>query len=111
MKGEESVLPICKEMFISIKKENINNYYEVIAKVCLPLLKELGKGAFGTVYKGRLKGTEGPWRAIKKIPKASIKDSAALLNEIEISMCLDNPNIVKLYEIYEFNQSVYLVAE
>jgi hypothetical protein len=26
-------------------------------------------------------------------------------------MCLDNPNIVKLYEIYEFNQSVYLVTE
>lgn len=74
-------------------------------------MQELGKGAFGTVYKGRIKGTEGPWRAIKKIPKASIKDSASLLNEIEISMELDNPNIVKLYEIYEWNQSVYLVSE
>lgn len=30
---EESVLPISKEMFVSVKKENINNYYEVIAKV------------------------------------------------------------------------------
>jgi serine/threonine protein kinase len=74
-------------------------------------MKELGKGAFGTVYKGRLKGTEGPWRAIKKIPKAAIKDSTMLLNEIEISMTLDNPNIVKLYEIYEFNQAIYLVGE
>jgi serine/threonine protein kinase len=26
-------------------------------------------------------------------------------------MELDNPNIVKLYEIYEWNQSVYLVSE
>lgn len=34
-----------------------------------------------------------------------------LLNEIEISMTLDNPNIVKLYEIYEFNQAIYLVGE
>lgn len=74
-------------------------------------MQELGKGAFGTVYKGRIKGTEGPWRAIKKIPKASIKDSTSLLNEIEISMELDNPNIVKLYEIYEWNHSVYLVCE
>jgi calcium-dependent protein kinase len=74
-------------------------------------MQELGKGAFGTVYKGRIKGTQGPWRAIKKIPKASIKDSTCLLNEIEISMELDNPNIVKLYEIYEWNQSVYLVSE
>jgi hypothetical protein len=49
------------------------------------------------VYRGRLKGTEGPWRAIKKISKASIKDTTSLLNEIEISTTLDNPNIVKLY--------------
>lgn len=32
---EDSLLPISKEMFISIKKENINSYYEVIAKVSL----------------------------------------------------------------------------
>jgi hypothetical protein len=32
---EDSVIPISKEMFISIKKENINVYYEVIAKVPL----------------------------------------------------------------------------
>jgi calcium-dependent protein kinase len=71
----------------------------------------LGKGAFGTVYKGRVKGSEGPWRAIKKIPRAAIKDPAMLMNEIEISMELDNPNIIKLYEIYEFNNSVYMVSE
>ena len=34
-----------------------------------------------------------------------------LLNEIDVSVGLDNPNIVKLYEIYEFNNSIYLVAE
>lgn len=71
----------------------------------------MGKGAFGTVYKGRIKGSEGPWRAIKKIPKAAIKDSSMLLNEIEISIGLDNPNIVKLYEIYEWNNNIYLVTE
>jgi len=34
-----------------------------------------------------------------------------LLNEIEISISMDNPNIIKLYEIYEYNQAVYLVYE
>lgn len=34
-----------------------------------------------------------------------------LLNEIEISIGLDNPNIVKLYEIYEWNNNIYLVTE
>jgi hypothetical protein len=33
--------------------------------------KPLGTGAFGTVYKGKIKGHtgEGAWRAIKKIEK------------------------------------------
>jgi len=34
-------------------------------------MQELGKGAYGIVYKGRIRGTEGPWRAIKKIPKTA----------------------------------------
>lgn len=79
---EDNIFHINKEMFVTIKKENINTYYEVISKVFYSFIKELGKGAFGTVYKGRLKGTEGPWRAIKKIPRNLIKDSNVLLNEI-----------------------------
>ena len=63
------------------------------------------------MYRGRLRGTEGPWRAIKKIQKAQIKDPNMLMNEIEVSVSLDNPNIVKIYEVYEFNQSVYIVSE
>jgi len=43
-------------------------------------MQELGKGAFGVVYKGRVRGTEGPWRAIKKIQKAQIKDLNMLMN-------------------------------
>lgn len=30
---QDSILSFSKEVFVSIKKENINNYYEVIAKV------------------------------------------------------------------------------
>jgi predicted Ser/Thr protein kinase len=67
-------------MFITIRKENINDYYEVLAKVLIFLVQELGKGAFGTVYKGRLKGTQGPWRAIKKMNRKDIKDPNILMN-------------------------------
>ena len=49
------------------------------------------------VYKGKIKGTEGPWRAIKKVSKSALKDSSMILNEIEIGIPLDHPNIVKLY--------------
>jgi hypothetical protein len=44
-----------------------------------PLIKELGKGAYGVVYKGKEKnGSE--WRAIKKIAKKNIKQPDLLLN-------------------------------
>jgi hypothetical protein len=39
--------------------------------------------AFGTVLKGRIKGSgEGGWRAIKKIPKRKVKDPAEFAREI-----------------------------
>lgn len=49
--------------------------------------------------KGRLRGqtAENAWRAIKKIPKRKVKDRSEFLNEIEILMKLDHPNIIKLY--------------
>lgn len=58
-----------------------------------------------------MKGTEGPWRAIKKILKSVIKDPTMLLNEIEVSIQLDNPNIIKLYEVFEYDKAIYLVTE
>ena len=56
-----------KEIFISLKKENIHDYYDIGPQVDPFIIQELGKGAFGTVYKGKLRGTQGPWRAIKKM--------------------------------------------
>ncbi len=34
-----------------------------------------------------------------------------MFNEIQVLRCLDHPNIVKLYEIYEDQQCVHLVCE
>jgi serine/threonine protein kinase len=34
-----------------------------------------------------------------------------MLNEIEIMRALDHENIIKLYEVYETEKSIYLVLE
>lgn len=72
----------------------------------------LGTGAFGTVLKGRLKGSgESGWRAIKKIPKKKVKDPTEFAREIEILQKLDHPNIIKLYETFEDSRNVYMITE
>jgi len=40
----------------------------------------LGRGAYGVVYKAKEKNIDGPWRAIKKIPKKNIKQPDLLIN-------------------------------
>jgi len=71
----------------------------------------MGKGAFGTVYRGKVAGTNGPWRAIKKIERKSVTNPEMLTNEIEIMITLDHPTSIKLYDIFEWRNSVYLVTE
>ena len=71
----------------------------------------MGKGAFGTVYKGKQYGTDGPWRAIKKIEKKAVSNLQLLMSEIEIMITLDHPSIIKLYDIFEWKQAIYLVTE
>jgi calcium-dependent protein kinase len=73
--------------------------------------KELGRGAYGVVYKAKEKNVDGPWRAIKKIPKKMIKQPELLLNEIDILKSLDHPTIVRLYECFEDDKNLFLVTE
>ena len=44
------------------------------------LFKELGRGAYGIVYKARDRHVSGPWRAVKKIIKKSIKNPNSIKN-------------------------------
>jgi serine/threonine protein kinase len=55
----------------------------------------LGKGRFGTVYRGYMRNNKGQLLAVKAIPLSSIKSEEAIRREIEILMKLDSPNIVK----------------
>ena len=41
---EESILKFGKELFVTFKRENINQYYEVIAKVSIDLARNWARG-------------------------------------------------------------------
>lgn len=48
-------------------------------------------------------------RAIKLISRKKIKRFDRFINEIRALKTLDHPNVIKLYEIYEDAENVYLV--
>ena len=79
----------------------------------LTLLKCLGKGAFGEVYLTSKQGTNQKY-ATKKIDKKFTQNPRAkryLDNEISILQEIEHPNIIKLIEVHETSQYIYLVME
>ena len=92
-----------KELFIIKKDGDIFNEYDVDDKV-------LGEGTYGVVFKAKDK-TTGEEVAIKRIPREKIRNYARFLNEINALKTLDHPNIIKLFEIFEDEDDVYLVQE
>jgi len=72
---------------------------------------EIGKGAFGSVFKSRVKAT-GASRAVKCIKKCLTKNNiGALKQEISILKMVDHQNISRLYELFEDEQTIYIVME
>ncbi len=79
----------------------------------LTLLKCLGKGAFGEVYLTSKQGTNQKY-ATKKIDRKFTQNPRAkkyLDNEISILQEIEHPNIIKLIEVHETTQYIYLVME
>ena len=75
--------------------------------------KALGKGRFGTVYRGIEKYQKAPV-AIKIMKKKFVqmhKFVHQVRREIEIQCRLDHPNITKLYGYFHDSTSVYMVQE
>ena len=70
----------------------------------------MGKGGYGKVYEVKNKKT-GEIRACKHLSKLSIKNLAKFELEINILIKADHPNIIKLYEIFQSQRSLYLVME
>ena len=82
---------------------DVNQYYE-IAK------NELGKGSYGTVQLGRLKGTKVN-RAIKIIDKSKVSNVERFRLEVEIMFRLNHPSILRLFDYFEDKKFIYLVLE
>lgn len=77
--------------------------------------KTLGEGSFGAVFKASIKATDAI-RAVKRIPLPKAgrdKDTRLdfLKEEIRVAKLLDHPGIVKLFEVFEDQKSVYMVME
>jgi serine/threonine protein kinase len=83
--------------------EEFNSKYE--------LLRTLGSGAFSEVREARVLATDKRV-AIKIIDRDKCKGKEDMIGtEVRILSMLDHPNIVKLYEKYEFGKKIYLVME
>lgn len=92
-----------KEYFISHKTTSIFNDYDFDKK-------PVGQGAFGIVYKAHEKNTDLV-RAIKQVMNENIKNYDGFMGEVAALKTLDHPHIIKLFEVYEDKDCVYLVQE
>jgi calcium-dependent protein kinase len=85
------------------KPGDVFSFYEI--------LKKLGEGSYGKIYKVKNKDTEEIY-AMKQMDKIKIQQNLELFkNEIEIMSILNHPNICKLYEVYEDSKFIYLIIE
>ena len=100
--AENPIIKYGRETFVSKAKGKLLDNYDV--------LKQLGKGGYGKVYEVRSKQT-GEIRACKHLSKLNIKNLEKFRREIEILKKLDHPNIIKLYEIFESDRSLYMIME
>ena len=74
------------------------------------VIKQLGKGGYGKVYEVKNKKT-AEIRAWNHLLKLSIKNLKKFEREINILIKSDHPCIIKLYEVFESNRSLYLLME
>ena len=99
---EDTSIRFGKETFVGKLDGVFLDNYDVI--------KQLGKGGYGKVYEVKNKKT-GEIRACKHLSKLSIKNLEKFEREINILIKTDHPHIIKLYEIFESQRSLYLVME
>ncbi|CAD8137365.1 unnamed protein product [Paramecium octaurelia] len=76
--------------------------------------KKIGKGSFASVYLAQ-RIEDGTKMAVKAFCKNAVykeeNGKEGLINEIQIMRILDHPNLMKLYEVYETKNSIYMCLE
>ena len=91
-----------RENFVGLTHKSLRDNYECT--------KQLGKGGYGKVYQVRNKKS-GALFACKKLSKLNINNLNKFQREINILIKTDHPNIIKLYEVFESPNSLYLIME
>lgn len=87
----------------------MNNYQETLFSGRYSVVKVLGKGGMGTVYLAKNLKLGTLW-AIKEIRK-NTQNKLNFLAEPNIMKKLDHPAIVKIFDIDEDENSIYIVEE
>ena len=67
-----------KEIFVSIKKENINNYYEVAAKVCMNLYRNWVKEPSEPFIKAESKALKDHGEPLRRYQEQPLKTPPCL---------------------------------
>ena len=91
-----------KEEFVRKAEGNLTDKYEII--------REIGSGGFSKCLLVKNKMTKANY-ACKELQKKSVSDYDGLMREVNLMIKLDHPNIIKLYEYYENDKSIYLIME
>lgn len=89
--------------FAASNRGSLEEFYKVEKKI-------IGEGSYGSVVRCQNKDTH-QWRALKSINKKLVKNAEQFREEMAIMKLLDHPNIVRLYETFEDQRTVFLVLE
>ena len=106
----ESFDNLSKDQNKYILDSKIAIHSEITEKYEINFDRYLGEGGSGTVYKGYEKESKKLY-AFKEIDKSKVKNKNFLINEVKYSLKLKHPNIIKIYEVYENEDYIYLVMD
>lgn len=89
---------------IDNSRSDLEKHYDVDRQA------SVGQGVSAAVYRGRERAT-GTTHAVKCIAKEFVQRVSDLQNEIKMMLALDHPNIVRLFQVFEDRQFIYLILE
>jgi len=103
---------IVNEMMNIIKeiKESTSEYGSAVAD--FEIVSELGRGAYGVVYKVKARKDNNVY-ALKKIPMKhmKVKHQREALQEMLLLKKLSHPNIIRYYSSFIESESLYILME
>lgn len=104
---EESAIKVVEGVFVITSNDDPFDSYDDI--------KVIGEGSFGVVHKVMSKQNKViramkvlEWDKIRKVNKSKATD---LINEVQFVKNLDHPNILKIFELFDYKDKLHIVSE